>query len=180
MLSIKNKMVQEIYTPNLKEILRSKSRFEKDLNIKLSNKGHNIFVEGSPEREFIAMEVLEAINLGFSADRALELNQDDFMLQTVHIKDLTKRQDLERIRARIVGTKGKTLKTLNNLTKCDLSVYNNEIGIIGPADEIENAVQAITSIIQGSKQSNVYSRLERLRKKKKLIDQGWELKVKKE
>jgi len=169
--------MQEIYVENLKEVLRSKFRLQKELGIKLTNKGKNVFVNGPADKEFVAIEVLEAINLGFSADRALELTQNGFMLQTVHIKDITKRHDLERVRARIIGTQGRTLKTLQNLTNCDLAMNDNEIGLIGPIQEMEDAVQAVTSLVQGSKQGNVYGRLERQRKKKGLDDSELELDI---
>mgnify|MGYP001273834400 CR=1 FL=1 len=169
--------MQEIYVENLKEVLRSKFRLQKELGIKLTNKGKNVFVNGPADKEFVAIEVLEAINLGFSADRALELTRNGFMLQTVHIKDITKRHDLERVRARIIGTQGRTLKTLQNLTNCDLAMNDNEIGLIGPIQEMEDAVQAVTSLVQGSKQGNVYGRLERQRKKKGLDDSELELDI---
>ena len=172
--------MQEIYVENLKEVLRSKFRLQKELGIKLTNKGKNVFVNGPANKEFIAIEVLEAINLGFSADRALELTQDGFMLQTVHIKDITKRHDLERVRARIIGTHGRTLKTLQNLTNCDLAMNDNEIGLIGPIQEMEDAVQAVTSLVQGSKQGNVYGRLERQRKKKGSDDSELDIEMEKE
>ena len=170
--------MQEIYVENIKEIVRSKKRFEQELKIKLINKGKNVFVEGSADREYFALEVLEAVNAGFSVDRALLLKEEGMILQVIHIKDITKRGDLERVRGRIIGKDGKTLKTLNNLTECDLAINNNDIGIIGNAEEVEDAVQAITSLIYGSKQSNVYSRLERLRKKKKVEDVNMGLNVK--
>tara|TARA_Y100000310_G_C20416235_1_gene684453 strand:+ start:322 stop:840 length:519 start_codon:yes stop_codon:yes gene_type:complete len=172
--------MQEIYVENLKEVLRSKFRLQKELGIKLTNKGKNVFVNGPADKEFVAIEVLEAINLGFSADRALELTQDGFMLQTVHIKDITKRHDLERVRARIIGTHGRTLKTLQNLTNCDLAMNDNEIGLIGPIQEMEDAVQAVTSLVQGSKQGNVYGRLERQRKKKGGDDSELDIEMEKE
>ena len=172
--------MQEIYVENLKEVLRSKFRLQKELGIKLTNKGKNVFVNGPADKEFVAIEVLEAINLGFSADRALELTQNGFMLQTVHIKDITKRHDLERVRARIIGTHGRTLKTLQNLTNCDLAMNDNEIGLIGPIQEMEDAVQAVTSLVQGSKQGNVYGRLERRRKKKGSDDSELDIEMEKE
>jgi len=159
-------MVQEIYVDNLKEILRNKKIIEKKLKIKITNRGKNVFVEGSGEQEFIATEVLQAVNLGFSSDAALRIGEENALLQTLNIKDIVKRNDLERVRARIIGTKGKTLKTLAHLTSCQLSLHDNQIGIIGPAHEIEDAKQAVISLIQGRKQGNVYSRLERQRKKK--------------
>ncbi|MEK6914275.1 MAG: KH domain-containing protein [Nanoarchaeota archaeon] len=153
--------MQEIYVQNIKEIIRTKTKLEKELGVKITNKGRIFFIDGTPENEFLALEVVEGIKLGFSADRALELKQEDFIIQKINIKNITRRNDLERIRARLIGTKGKTLKTLRNLTNCDFSITNNEIGIIGPIDEIEEALQSVTSLVQGSKQGNVYSRLEK-------------------
>jgi ribosomal RNA assembly protein len=159
-------MVQEIYVENLKEVITNKKRIETELNIKLTNKGKNVFATGKADKEFIALEVLQAINLGFSAHSALELKNELIILQTLNIKDITKRNDLERVRARIIGTHGRTLKTLSNLTNCNLSLHDNQIGIIGPAEEMDDAIQSITSLVQGSKQGHVYGRLERHRKKK--------------
>jgi ribosomal RNA assembly protein len=162
--------MQEIYVEKLKEVIRSKARLQKELGIKLTNRGKNVFVNGSPQKEFTAIEVLEAINVGFSADRALEVTRDNFMLQTINIKNVTKRHDLERVRGRIIGKDGRTLKTLQKLTNCDLAITDNEIGLIGPISEMEDAIQSVTSLIQGSKQGNVYGRLERRRKKKGVDD----------
>ena len=160
--------MQEIYVENIREALQNKKKLEKELQVKITNKGKNVFVEGTAENEFTAIELLKAINLGFSADRALLLKKENVILQTLNIKDITKRTDLERVRARIIGTRGKTLKTLNNLTGCAISLEGNQIGIIGYTDEIEEGVQSLKSLIQGSKQGNVYSRVERERKKKRL------------
>ena len=160
--------MQEIYVKNLVEVLKNRARLQKQLNVKITNKGKNVFIDGKPENEFLALEVLKAINLGFSAEKALQLKNEEVILQSINIKDITNRRDIEQVRARIIGTRGKTLKTLKTLTECDFSLCNNQIGIIGDAEEIEDAVQALTSLIQGSKQGNVYSRLERERKKKKL------------
>lgn len=160
--------MQEIYVEDLKKVLRDKKRLERELKIRISNRGQNIFINGNPEEEFIAIEVLKAINLGFSVSSALSLNQEGVILQIVNIKELTKRNDLKRIRARIIGTHGKTLKILKDLTSCNLSLHNNQIGIIGDAEEIEDAIIALTSLIQGSKHGNVYSRLEKVGKKKRL------------
>jgi KH domain-containing protein len=161
--------MQEIYVENIKEVIRSKSRIQKELKIKITNKGKNIFVEGDPDKEFITLQILEAINAGFSADTALELKEDNIILQTIHIKDITKRNDLERVRARIIGKHGKTLSTIKKLTNCSVSLKDNEIGLIGHAEIMDDAIQSVTSLIQGSKQGNVYSRLEREGKKKRII-----------
>ncbi len=159
--------MQEIYVENVNEVLRNKVKIEKALKVNLKNKGKNFFIEGEGDDEFVGLKVLEAIDCGFSANCALQLKDENVLFQTINIKDLTKRNDLERVRARIIGTHGKALGTLKHLTKCDVSLHDNTIGIIGDAEEIEDAMQAVSSLVHGSKHGNVYSRLEKVRSRKK-------------
>jgi ribosomal RNA assembly protein len=160
--------MQQIYSENLGKILKNKFDLEKSLDIKIKNQGKNIIIDGNTEDEFIALKVLEAMELGFSCKRALLLKNPEIMLHIIHIKDLTKRNDLERIRARIIGTNGKTIANLYNLSDCFISVNENDIGIIGETEYIKEAIIAIKLIIQGSKQANVYRRLEKKKKEKRL------------
>lgn len=166
--------MQEIYIENIRKVLQNKEKLETELKVKIKNKGKLVFVSGKPENEFTAAEVMDAINLGFSVERALLLKNPDNLLQTINIKEMIKKHNLEEIRGRIIGTRGKTLKTLNHLTNCFISLKDNQIGIIGDCEDIPDAVQAMNSMIHGSKQGNVYGRLERERKKKRLRKKGIE------
>lgn len=159
--------MQEIYSEFSRKILQNKKKLEKELEIKITNKGKILFVEGKAEKEYLAIEVIEAINLGFTTRQAILINEEGYIFEKINIKDLTKRRDLERVRGRIIGTKGKTKETIQNLSNCLISLHDNTIGIIGRTEEIGKAMQAITSLIQGSKQSSVYSSLERERSKEK-------------
>lgn len=161
-------MTQEIYTENIKEVLRSKDKIEKELHVKINNNGKIVSIDGTGEKEYIGLKMIEAINLGFSAERALLLNNEHIILQILNIKDLTKRNDLERVRARIIGTYGKTLANINLLTDCFIEINNNQVGIIGNTEDIETARNAVINIIQGSKQGSVYARLEKEKKTRKL------------
>ena len=160
--------MQEIYTEFIRKILQNKNKLKKELDVKITNRGKLIFIDGEADKEFEAIQIIEAINTGFSVDKALLLKTENIILQTIHIKDITKRQDLERVRARIIGTQGRTLKTLNNLTNCEFSLQDNNIGIIGNTEDIEEGIQAVTSLIQGSRQGNVYAHAEKEMKKKRL------------
>ena len=166
--------MQETYVENIGKVISNKKKLESELKVKITNKGKNVFISGKPENEFIGLEVMEALDLGFSAERALLLKNPDILFQIVNIKDVTTKHNLEAIRARIIGTNGRTLKTVNNLTNCFISLKDNQIGIIGDHEYIEEAVQAITSLVRGSKQGHVYGRLEREKKKKRLMDKGIE------
>lgn len=161
----------KIYSEKLPRILKNKKRLEENLNVKISSKGREVFAEGIPENEYIAEKVIDALNMGFPFREAILLKDEDFVLEIISIKDYTKRKDLERIRARIIGKQGKTKKTLSQLTKCFFQVKDNEVGIIGSPEYVENAHEAVISIIKGSKQSNVYKYLEK-HQTKPVIDLG--------
>ncbi len=153
--------MKKIISDKLPRILKNKKRLEEKLNIKITNRGKEVFITGKPVDEYIAALVIDALNFGFDFSVAILIKEEDFLFEKINIKDYTKRSDLERIRARIIGTKGKTMKTLQQLTGCFFELKDNEVGIIGYAEYIENAQNAVISIIKGSKQSNVYSFLEK-------------------
>ncbi len=152
-------------------ITKNKKRLEKILKVKITNRGKEVNISGKPEDEFIAEKVIDALNLGFPFSVAILIKEEDFVFETIHIKDHTTRKDLERIRARIIGKKGKALQTLSQLTKCYFELKDNKIGIVGDAENIENAQEAIILIIKGSKHSNVYAHLEK-HQVKPVIDLG--------
>jgi len=160
--------MQETYVEQIRKIIQNKRELEKELEVKITNRGKNVFVDGPAEKEYLAIKFLEAIDVGFSIEKALILKEENMMLHILNIRDITKRNDLKRIRARIIGTKGKTLSTLHSLTDCEISLHEKNIGIIGNSENIENAIQAFKSLILGSKQGNVYARLEKEKKKKRL------------
>lgn len=149
-----------IICEKLPRIIKNKKKLEQELNVKITNRGKEVTINGTPKYEYIAEKVIDAINFGFPFPTALMI-KEDFIFETINIKNYTKRKDLKRIRARIIGTKGKTLKTLSNLTKCYFELKDNYIGIVGLPEYIKNAQEAVISIIQGSKQSNVYNYLEK-------------------
>jgi len=153
--------MKTILCEKLPRITKNKKRLEKLLNVKITNRGKEVSIEGKPEDEYTAEKVIDALNFGFPFSNAIQIKEKDCTFEILSIKDHTKRTDFKRIRARIIGTKGKTLQTLHQLTKCYFELNDNFVGIIGEPEYIENAQQAIISIIKGSKQINVYNFLEK-------------------
>ena len=151
----------QIYTEAAKKILQNKRKIESKLGIKISIKNNIVSTKGEAENDFLATEVIDAINLGFKVDTALMITIEGFGFEKVGIKDVTRRKDIARIRGRVIGTHGKALDTLESLTDCFLSVHDSEIGIIGRIDDLELAVGALKKLIQGSGHSKVYGSLER-------------------
>lgn len=163
--------MKTIISEKLPRILKAKKKLEKDLKIKIRNRGKEVFIEGKPENEYISEKVIDALNFGFPFSAAIQIKEEDFLFERINIKDHTKRKDLATIRARIIGKSGKTLKTLSHLTECFFELKDNEVGIIGNPEKIKIAEEAILSLIRGSKQANVYSFLEK-RKIKPELDLG--------
>ena len=153
--------MKEFICDKIPRILKNKKILEKKLNIRIENSGKNITIQGKPENEYIAEKVIEALELGFPLSVALGIKEQDYELEALNIKEYTKRKDLRSVRARIIGKKGRTLKTLGNLTSCFFELKDNVVGVIGDPEQISNARKAIISLIRGAKQANVYSYLEK-------------------
>lgn len=153
--------MKKIILDNLSKIIKAKERLEKELNIKISNEGIELFLEGNAENEYIAEQVLNSINFGFSIKTALLIKKHDLMFETLNIKDYMRGKNIIRVKGRIVGESGRALKTLSQLSDCYFEIKGNQVGIIGDPENIENAQNAIIMLIKGSKHANVYSFLER-------------------
>ena len=152
-------------------IIKNKKKLEEKLGIKIAGKGEDIIIHGSPENEYIAEKVIEALEFGFPFSVALLIKEEDFMFEALNIKDYTRRKDLATVRARIIGREGKALRTLLELTKCHFEIKDNQVGIIGEPEYMRNAQEAMISIIRGAKHANVYSFLEK-HQVKPVIDLG--------
>ena len=151
----------KLLTDNLPRILKNKKKLEELLKVKISNRGREIELVGASEQEFLSEKVIRALEIGFPFSEVLNLIDEEATFETIHIKDHTTKADLKRIRARIIGANGKTIKTISDLTKCALEIKDNTIGIIGELEYIKNAIAAIISLIKGTKQGNVYAYLEK-------------------
>jgi ribosomal RNA assembly protein len=163
--------MKKIIVDKLPRITKSRKKLEQILKVKITNRGKEVSISGKPEDEYTAEKVIDAINFGFPFTSAILIKEQGFVLEILRIKDYTRRHDLERVRARIIGKKGKTLHTLSQLTRCNFELKDNEVGIIGDPEHIKNAQEAVISIIKGAKQSNVYSHLEK-HQVKPVIDLG--------
>ena len=165
-------MTKTILLEKTTEIKRTLKELEEKLKVKLSLKRKKLTISGPTINEYDASQVIDAINFGFSTDKALLLKDPDFSFRKLHIKDFTRRSNLREVRARIIGSNGRTKRTIENISNTDIILNDNEVGIIGSSESIEEAVTAMANIIKGSKQSNVYKYLEKANVLRKDSDLG--------
>jgi|SRR3989344_8091837 len=154
---------------NIKEVLKNKAELENKLGVKIKINGKVLSVESEPFNEFEAQRVFDAISLGFSVEKAIKILDEEINFIKVRIKDHANTKNYEVVRSRLIGTHGKTKKTIQEITKCDVVIHDNIVGIIGPAESTENALIAVVNIIKGTKQANAYRYLERMNAKKREI-----------
>lgn len=123
-------------------------------------------LEGKP---FKALEIISAIARGFSPERAFKLLHEDVIFQLLDMRDYigNSQSSMNRLKGRIIGERGKSRRTIEELSGADISVYGHTIGFIGIFEAIKVAVEAITLLLRGSSHKSVYAMLQSYRRKLK-------------
>lgn len=135
------------------------------ISINVDSKEGDVIISGEEALNlYSAREIIKAIGRGFNPDVALLLLKQDYALEIIEIKEHTDAKKLERIRGRIIGSGGKSRKTIEMLTDCNISVYGKTVSIIGEVENANAARQAIEKLIGGSKHGNIYKLLEKRKK----------------
>jgi len=121
-----------------------------------------------------AFSIVRAIGRGFSPERAMRLMDDDVFLEVIDMREFSgkRKNSVRRIRGRIIGTKGKTRRLIEELSGAEVSVYGNTVSIIGDFLEMDIAKNAVTMLLSGSEHSTVYRYLEHRRRDIKIAEMG--------
>ncbi len=109
-----------------------------------------------------ASNIIKAISLGFSPEKAFLLLDRDMNLHVIDLYTLMKKKSenhLRRIMGRIIGEKGKTKRIIEETTNTYLSIYRNYIAIIGGFEGIYIADEAIKLLVKGKPHKVVYEYL---------------------
>ena len=159
--------METTYSERIVEIKREKEFLEEKLKVEIVITGKKIELNGDAFDEYEALRVMEAIDIGFSARTAVQILEEETGFEKLNIKDFTRRKDLEAVRARIIGSNGKTKRTLEELSGSKIMIKDNHIGIIGPAESMPATITAITNVVKGTKQANAYYYLEKINTGKK-------------
>lgn len=119
---------------------------------------------------FKAAEIVTAVGRGFSPEAALRLVRGE---NTLHVMDLRQfgartGAQLARIRARLIGREGKARRNVENLSNTAVCIYGRTVSVIGSDASLRMAVDALSSLSQGSMHGSVYGRMESVKRKKKM------------
>lgn len=164
---------------------KTKKKIEKELHVKLeieSDMG-GVTISLPEERSdpsvlFRARDVVTAIGRGFLPESAFRLIQDEeIVLEIIDLRLIFGRSesDIRRVKGRIIGMRGKTRRLVEELTEADVCVYGHTVGLIGDAEQVQAAKEAILMLIKGSQHRTVYRFLYRKRRElKKRMLKLWE------
>ena len=138
--------------------------------IEVDSKEGEVFIQGKDALDlFGAREVVKSIARGFNPEIALLLLKGDYCLDMISIADFSRnKNDLIRIKGRLIGREGKSRKTIEELTETHISIYGKTISIIGLPENVANARKALENLIKGASHANVYKGLEKKRRNIKL------------
>ncbi len=145
-----------------KRILKKDKRIiEESTNTKIII-NDDIEIEGKSFDVFQAKQILKAYGRGFDANDSIMLLDDNCGLEIIELTEFTKSKNrLMVLKGRIIGTKGKTKKIIEEHTDTKLSVFGKTISILGKWDKIDVSKQAVMMIINGSSHKTLYKWLEK-------------------
>ena len=128
-----------------------------------------------PAMGIAVANVVTAIGRGFSPEKARLLLQDEYYLELFDIRDYVgkRKESVIRMRARVIGSNGKTREIIEELTGAFMSIYGNTVALIGDDLQLDIAKRAVEMILSGSEHAAVYHFLEGQRAHLKIEEMGF-------
>jgi ribosomal RNA assembly protein len=146
---------------------KKKKQLEKLLNINIKIEDDFIVVATKDKAgiEYDLSQIFDALILGFEPRTAVLLLDPFYVFIKINVKALVRQSRLKQIMARIIGTGGKTIKKIEETADCHVTVHDHHVGLIGKAENVKIATEALNMLIQGKPFASVYRRLEQARKR---------------
>ena len=109
-----------------------------------------------------ALDIIKAIARGFNPQKAYKLWSPNVYLETIDLTEFLgpSSKSLERVRARIIGREGKVRNYMARLTSTDIVIYGKTVSILGEAENVGLAKEAVFKIIDGLPHNAVFRFLE--------------------
>lgn len=128
--------------------------------------GNSLVIEGDALNEYNARVVMQAFARGFDFDTACKLLGDDRFFESIDMKQIFKNEDqIKRIKARVIGTDGKTKGYVQSVSGVDMAIYGNTVSMIGTVDELRIAKAAIDVLLEGGTHKKAYAIMEKAKRR---------------
>lgn len=156
-------------------LIGKKGETKKDLekilkvNIEVDSKTGIVNLSGkSSINVFNAKPVIKAIAHGFSPRISKLLLREGFCLEVIDIEKFSgdSKKKMERLKSRVIGTKGKSREMVERMTNCNVSIYDKSIGIVGPVQNVGVARLALEKLLSGAPHGHAYKFIQDVKTKR--------------
>jgi len=112
-----------------------------------------------------ARDVVLAIGRGFAPEKALELVDEDIVLDIIDLRETLGKneQEIARLKGRVIGREGKIRRLIEEMTDAKVSVYGHTISMLGEYEDVTAAREAIVLLLKGKQHSTVYKLLRKIK-----------------
>ncbi|MHA1870800.1 MAG: KH domain-containing protein [Promethearchaeota archaeon] len=119
--------------------------------------------------KWLAKNIIEAINLGFSPEKAIKLINPNYSLEVIDLERVIRgsKKRLNQIKGRIIGKNGLMRTNIEKFSRAFISVYDNMVSIIGDYESNKVARKAINMILEGLPLNKVMKFLEKREQERK-------------
>jgi ribosomal RNA assembly protein len=124
----------------------------------------------NPANLLTVKNIIQAVGHGISPERALRIfREEDATLHVIDLKYILgdSRNNLVRVKGRLIGEKGKARKLIEELTNTAISISDHTVAIAGKLENVEVARRAIEMLIAGRPHSVVWKYLYSMRRRLK-------------
>ena len=105
--------------------------------------------------------IFQAFGRGFDFEDALDLLDEDYVLEIIDISDYAKTKNrIVTLKGRVIGTKGKAKNIIVKQTETKISIYGKTVAIIGRPENVANARDVVKIILSGKKHGTAFGFLE--------------------
>ncbi len=133
----------------------------------IDSKEGDVFINGKDSIGILtAKEIVQAISRGFNPEVAMRLLNQDYAFEMINLQEYAgkSRNDMIRIKSRLIGSEGKTRVAIEELTETSVTIYGKTVSMIGLIENVAIAKQAVEMLVKGSPHSKVYTFLEKKRR----------------
>lgn len=147
-----------------------------EVKIKIDSKSGDVTVRNEdasdPVMALKVGDVIRAVGRGFPPEKAFKLFNDNYYFALFDLHDYVGKnpKHVRRIKARVIGTGGKTRKHIEEMADVDISVYGSTVALIGELIALNIARTAVDMLLSGAEHSTVYRFLERKRRELKIAE----------
>ncbi len=143
--------------------------------LRISSRSGIVKIECDDPVNFMrARDVINAIAKGFSPEVALKLLDDEMMvLEVIDLSSLVSEKAMQRVKGRIIGKEGKMRRQIEDTLDVNVSVYDKYVAILGDAEAVSAAREAIIMLVEGAQHSTVIRFMERKRREMKSRMLDW-------